>query len=49
MLVQPQQAATATDYVCPGEDQRAGRWRGREKTECGIHLSLTRVISRPSG
>jgi len=21
-----------------GEDPRAGRWRGREKTECGLHL-----------
>ena len=21
----------------PGEDPRAGRWRGREKTECGLH------------
>ncbi len=28
-----------TDRVAPGEDARAGRWRGREKTECGIHLS----------
>jgi phosphoadenosine phosphosulfate reductase len=33
---------TCTDYVCPGEDQRAGRWRGREKTECGIHCRLRR-------
>ena len=32
---------TCTDRVWPGEDQRAGRWRGREKTECGIHLSVT--------
>ncbi len=23
-----------------GEDRRAGRWRGLNKTECGIHLSL---------
>lgn len=29
-----------TDRVAPGEDDRAGRWRGREKTECGIHLGL---------
>ena len=29
-----------TDRVRPGEDQRAGRWRGREKTECGIHIPL---------
>jgi phosphoadenosine phosphosulfate reductase len=27
-----------TDRVAPGEDPRAGRWRGREKTECGIHV-----------
>lgn len=27
-----------TSSVRPGEDQRAGRWRGSEKTECGIHL-----------
>jgi len=23
--------------VKPGEDPRAGRWRGWDKTECGIH------------
>ncbi len=28
-----------TDRGYPGEDLRAGRWRGRNKTECGIHLS----------
>ena len=27
-----------TDRVAPGEDARAGRWRGRDKDECGIHL-----------
>ena len=27
-----------TSAVRPGEDERAGRWRGRGKTECGIHL-----------
>ena len=26
-----------TSMVRPGEDSRAGRWRGRGKTECGIH------------
>ncbi len=26
-----------TSRVLPGEDPRAGRWRGRSKTECGIH------------
>jgi phosphoadenosine phosphosulfate reductase len=30
--------APCTSTVRPGEDERAGRWRGREKTECGIHL-----------
>lgn len=30
-----------TDKVAPGEDPRAGRWRGQAKTECGIHLSLS--------
>ena len=26
-----------TDRVAPGEDMRAGRWRGQNKDECGIH------------
>ncbi len=26
-----------TDRVAPHEPPRAGRWRGRDKTECGIH------------
>jgi phosphoadenosine phosphosulfate reductase len=26
-----------TSQVLPGEDPRAGRWRGWDKTECGIH------------
>jgi len=26
-----------TSRTAPGEDARAGRWRGRSKTECGIH------------
>ena len=30
--------APCTSPVQPGEDARAGRWRGRAKTECGIHL-----------
>jgi phosphoadenosine phosphosulfate reductase len=29
-----------TSKVKPGEDARAGRWRGLDKTECGIHLGL---------
>ncbi|KAH3674182.1 hypothetical protein WICMUC_003424 [Wickerhamomyces mucosus] len=27
----------STHPVKEGEDERAGRWKGREKTECGIH------------
>jgi phosphoadenosine phosphosulfate reductase len=26
-----------SDRARPGEDARAGRWRGLEKDECGIH------------
>jgi phosphoadenosine phosphosulfate reductase len=29
-----------TTKVSPGEDERAGRWRGMEKVECGIHTAL---------
>jgi phosphoadenylyl-sulfate reductase (thioredoxin) len=27
-----------TAAVLPGEDARAGRWRGRSKKECGLHV-----------
>jgi phosphoadenosine phosphosulfate reductase len=30
-----------TSRTAPGEDARAGRWRGRAKTECGIHTVKT--------
>jgi phosphoadenosine phosphosulfate reductase len=30
--------APCTSPVAEGEDPRAGRWRGSEKTECGIHF-----------
>ena len=29
-----------TYRTAPGEEARAGRWRGRDKTECGIHLTV---------
>jgi phosphoadenosine phosphosulfate reductase len=29
-----------TTAVRPGEDPRAGRWRGKGKVECGIHVGL---------
>lgn len=32
-----------TSVVQPGEDPRAGRWRGWDKTECGIHGPSTPV------
>ncbi|EMD82039.1 phosphoadenylyl-sulfate reductase [Pacificimonas flava] len=30
--------APCTSKVKPGEDPRSGRWRGWDKTECGIHV-----------
>ena len=30
--------APCTSRIIDGEDQRAGRWRGQDKTECGIHF-----------
>ncbi|HTH27332.1 MAG TPA: phosphoadenylyl-sulfate reductase [Sphingobium sp.] len=32
-----------TSKVLPGEDPRAGRWRGWDKVECGIHTASTPV------
>ena len=34
-----------TSPVAPGEDPRSGRWRGREKTECGLHLEPIKLRS----
>ena len=31
--------APCTSQVRPGEDPRAGRWRGWDKVECGIHVA----------
>ena len=39
--------APCTTPVKPGEDPRAGRWRGREKDECGIHFVNGRVVRGP--
>jgi phosphoadenosine phosphosulfate reductase len=30
--------APCTTKVAPGEDPRSGRWKGWDKTECGIHV-----------
>jgi phosphoadenosine phosphosulfate reductase len=32
--------APCTRSVLAGEDERAGRWAGRDKVECGIHTAL---------
>jgi len=39
--------APCTSPVAPGEDPRAGRWRGRDKAECGIHLVDGRLARGP--
>ena len=31
--------APCTKAIKSGEDPRAGRWAGKEKTECGLHIS----------
>jgi len=38
-----------TDRVAPGENPRAGRWRGMDKSECGIHLERTEARRRAAG
>lgn len=35
-----------TDRTAPGDDPRAGRWRGQDKTECGIHMPLPQIPTR---
>lgn len=35
-----------TTPVAPGEDPRAGRWRGQDKTECGIHFVGGRLMRK---
>src|SRR5688572_16072418 len=34
-----------TSMVKPGEDPRAGRWRGWDKTECGIHSANNPAVN----
>ena len=36
--------APCTSPVQPGEDPRAGRWRGRQKDECGIHFVNGKLV-----
>ena len=40
--------APCTSIVKPGEDPRAGRWRGWDKTECGIHGQVTPIGDDPA-
>jgi phosphoadenosine phosphosulfate reductase len=37
-----------TSKVAEGEDPRSGRWRGWDKTECGIHVSDVSTVSSVS-
>lgn len=37
-----------TTPVAPGEDPRSGRWRGREKKECGLHTRHGWAAAAPS-
>ena len=36
--------APCTTKTKPGEDPRAGRWRGQDKTECGIHFESGKLV-----
>ncbi len=38
--------APCTSRVAPGEDARAGRWRGTQKVECGIHIGADGRVAR---
>jgi phosphoadenosine phosphosulfate reductase len=39
--------APCTSVVAEGEDPRAGRWRGLDKKECGIHFDFNGAIAKP--
>jgi phosphoadenosine phosphosulfate reductase len=39
--------APCTTPVAPGEDPRAGRWRGSAKIECGVHFINGRAVRVP--
>ena len=34
-----------TSPVCAGDDDRSGRWKGINKTECGLHKSNKNAIN----
>ena len=35
-----------TTPVAPGEDPRSGRWRGQDKSECGIHFVNGQMVRK---
>jgi len=39
--------APCTSKVAEGEDARAGRWRGQDKEECGIHFVDGKMVRGP--
>ncbi len=39
--------APCTSPVAAGEDDRAGRWRGQDKDECGIHFVDGKLVRGP--
>lgn len=41
--------APCTSAVKSGEDPRAGRWRGQDKEECGIHFINGKAVRCPIG
>ena len=38
-----------TTPVAEGEDPRAGRWRGFQKDECGLHLKTDLLTTQTKG
>ena len=45
IIATPVSAANSTSPVCKGEDDRSGRWKGINKTECGLHQSNNIAIN----
>lgn len=41
--------APCTRAIFPGEDERAGRWAGQDKVECGIHVPESRRQAQSAG
>jgi len=39
----------STSKVVEGQDERAGRWAGKEKTECGLHKDYFKMKAQANG